>query len=179
MLSLYQNDVVHLLGTYDVEPARRVDVLFDHVLTVPTAVQTPDGVTDIEAVPRGSYRIDEDAEVRLRRFCETVVPTLRKASENSQRSRRLRRIAEHFLTAGRHAHEEGEVVSEYNADSTLHYVIALEAVLAGEDTGTGELTRKVTQRAAVIAGTDDADRLRGEKPGPRCIPGTFEVRTRK
>jgi len=38
-------------------------------------------------------------------------------------------------------------------------VVALEAVLAGSDPEKTELTRKVSQRAAVLAGVDDQDRL--------------------
>ena len=51
------------------------------------------------------------------------------------------------------------MLSEFNADAVLHYVIALEAVLAGNEKDKTELTRKVVQRAAILAGIDDSDRL--------------------
>jgi hypothetical protein len=162
-LSLFQNPVVHLWAQYDVEPGRRVDVLFDRVYTEPW---TPDGETEIEVVRRGDYEIDDSSAPRLRRFLEQLAPLLDRAiaepakatKASRERAARLRRIAEHFLTAGEDAHGEGEVLSEFNADAVLHYVIALEAVLTGDESDKSELTRKVVQRAAVLAGTSDEDR---------------------
>ncbi|MFP5328171.1 MAG: hypothetical protein ACLGHT_11900 [Acidimicrobiia bacterium] len=162
-LSLFQNPVVHLWAQYDVEPGRRVDVLFDRVYTEPW---TPDGVTEIEVVRRGDYEIDESNAPRLRRFLTQLAPLLDRAlaqpakptKGSRERAARVRRIAEHFLTAGEDAHGEGEVLSELNADAVLHYVIAIEAVLTGDDSDKSELTRKVVQRAAVLAGTNDEDR---------------------
>jgi hypothetical protein len=162
-LSLFQNPVVHLWAQYDVEPGRRVDVLFDRVYTEPW---TPDGVTEIEVVRRGDYEIGESNAAPLRRFLAQLAPLLDRAlaqpakptKASRERAARLRRIAEHFLTAGEDAHGEGEVLSEFNADAVLHYVIALEAVLTGDDSDKTELTRKVVQRAAILAGTNDEDR---------------------
>lgn len=162
-ISLYQNPVLHLWAQYEVEPARRVDVVFDHVYTEPW---TPDGVTEVEVVRRGDYEIDASNEEQFRRFLQRLAPLLGKAvaqptkptKASRERADRLRRIAEHFLTAGEDAHGEGEVLSELNAEAVLHYVIALEAVLTGGDDERTELTRKVVQRAAILAGTDDQDR---------------------
>jgi hypothetical protein len=84
----------------------------------------------------------------------------RRTKGSKERAARLRRVAEHFLTASEEAHGEGEVLSEFNADAVLHYVIALEAVLAGGDSDKSDLTRKVVQRAAILAGTDDQTRLK-------------------
>lgn len=162
-LSLYQNPVLDLWAQYDVEPARRVDRVFDRVYTEPWS---PDGVVELERVRRGDYEIDTDGEARFRRFLGALAPLLagamaqpsKQTKGSRERIARLRRIVEHFLTAGEDAHGEGEVLSEYNADAVLHYVIALEAVLAGGESDRTELTRKVVQRAAVLVGTDDADR---------------------
>ena len=87
-----------------------------------------------------------------------VSPTGAESKPNA----RLRRSAEHFLSASAHAHGEGEVLSELNAETVLHYVIALEGLLTGEEQP-GELTRKISQRAAVLAGEDDAQRLEIEE----------------
>jgi len=57
------------------------------------------------------------------------------------------------------AHREGEVFPPQNADAVLHYVIAFESLLAGDDPDRGDYTRKVSQRAAVLAGRNDANRL--------------------
>ncbi len=162
-MSLYQNAVLHLLAQYEVEPGRRVDVIFDRVYTEPW---TPDGVTEVEVTRPGDYEIDASSEARFRRFLELLAPLLatalaqpRKPTKASKkRAARLRRIAEHFVTAGEEAYGEGEVLSELNAEAVLHYVIALEAVLTGGEDEKTELTRKVVQRAAILAGKDDQDR---------------------
>lgn len=163
-ISLYQNPVLHLWAQYEIEPGRRVDVVYDRVYTEPW---TPDGVTEVEVVRTGDYYIDARNEGRLRRFLELVSRLLDDAlaqpakatKATKERAARLRRIAEHFLTAGESAHGEGEVLSELNAEAVLHYVIALEAVLAGTDDERTELTRRVVQRAAILAGVDNEDRL--------------------
>jgi hypothetical protein len=162
-MSLYQNAVLHLWAQYEVEPGRRVDVIFDRVYTEPW---TPDGVTEVEVIRPGDYEIDANNDSRFRRFLQRLGPLLVAASAQPrkptkatrERAARLRRIAEHFLTAGEDAYGEGEVLSELNAEAVLHYVISLEAVLTGEDDEKTELTRKVVQRAAILAGKDDQDR---------------------
>lgn len=162
-LSLYQNPVLQLWAKYKVEPGRRVSTLFDRVYIEPW---TPDGVTEIERVRLGDFGLDETQEGEFRRFLEKVGPLLTAISTVPERAKkplreraeRLRRVAEHFLTAGEDAHGEGEVLSEFNADAVLHYVIALEAVLTGDGSEKTELTRKVVQRAAIIAGVNDEDR---------------------
>ena len=72
-MSLYQNSVIHLWAQYDVEPGRRIDVLFDHVYTEPW---TPDGETEVEVVRNGGYEIDATSEPRFRRFLEMLAPLL-------------------------------------------------------------------------------------------------------
>ncbi len=127
----------------------------------------PDVVTEIERPLTGAF--DLDAAPMLRRFLQELSPLLtaalstqagkkaeKKAKEKA--ANRLRRCAEHFLMAG-DAHREGEVFPPQNADAVLHYVIALEGLLAGDDSDRGDFIRKVSQRAAVLAGDNDAGRL--------------------
>src|SRR5262249_28882410 len=71
-------------------------------------------------------------------------------------ARRLERAGQHLVRAAHrtygpaHHHE----VSAYERhEVVLHYVIALEALLADEDNL--DLSRKVTYRAATLFGTDD------------------------
>jgi hypothetical protein len=164
-LSLYANPVLRSWAWYRIEPRRRTDKLFDSV------ERTPDGKTDIERLL--TWAFDEDAAPMLRRFLEELSPLLtaalstqgaKKVKEKAKEraANRLRRCAEHFLMAG-NAHREGEVFPQQNADAVLHYVIALEGLLAGDDSDRGDLTRKVSQRAAVLAGDNDADRLEIEQ----------------
>lgn len=162
-ISLYRNPVIHLWAQYEVEPARRVDRVFDRVETEPW---TPDGVTEVEVARRGDYEIDVGDQEQFRRFLKLLAPLLSNAlaqptkptKASKKQAERVRRIAEHFLSAGQDAYGEGDVLSELNAEAVLHYVIALEALLTGGDDERTELTRKVVQRAAILAGTDNADR---------------------
>ncbi len=155
---------MRLWAWYRIEPRRRTDKLFDSVEWEPW---TPDGVTEIERPLTGAF--DLDAAPMLRRFLEELSPLLtaalstqaeKKAKEKAKEraANRLRRCAEHFLMAG-DAHREGEVFPQQNADAVLHYVIALEGLLAGDDDDRGDFIRKVSQRAAVLAGDNDAGRL--------------------
>jgi Apea-like HEPN len=157
-LSLFDNPVIQLWARYQLEPGRRIDKLFD---AVQWRIFTPDGVTQIDQPDTGEFGSGIDTPM-LRRFLTELAPLLRRELRSKKAGTRLQRCAEHFLTAGDHAHGEGEVLSELNAETVLHYVIALEGLLAGSDS-IGELTRKVSQRAAVLAGEDDAQRLEIEE----------------
>jgi hypothetical protein len=162
-LSLYANPVLRLWARYRVEPGRRVDKMFD---SVQWETWTPDGTIELERPQTGEFDLDDNSVPMLRRFLAELAPLLAAAVGTSAAKKnavRLRRCAEHFLTAGEHAHGQGEVLSELNADAVLHYVIALEGLLAGDDPDRGDFTRKVSQRAAVLAGEDDTQRLEFER----------------
>jgi Apea-like HEPN len=104
----------------------------------------------------------------LRRFLDALSPRLsaaldmqgtKKAKKGAKEeaANRLQRCAEHFLIAGEHTYDEGEAVPGEEDDAILHYVIALEVLLGGREGG--DLTRKISQRAAILVGTNDAERL--------------------
>jgi hypothetical protein len=158
-LNLFDNQVLRLWAWYKVEPGRRTDKLFD---SVDWEVWTPDGVTDIDRPMTGSFGDNLDVQ-SMRRFMAEVSPLLGRAVRKKKAGERLRRCAEHFLSAGDHAHGEGDVLGDLNAEAVLQYIIALEGLLTGSDTTHGELTRKVSQRAAVLAGENDAERLEVER----------------
>ena len=158
-LSLYENSVLRLWARYQVEPGRRVDKLFD---SVDWEVWTPDGVTEIERPMTGGFGLGADVPM-LRRFLTELAPQLVRAQSNNKAATQLRRCAEHFLMAGTQAYGEGEVFSELHAEAVLHYVIVLEGLLTGEGESGSEYTRKVSQRAAVLAGRNDSERLKFER----------------
>jgi hypothetical protein len=159
-LSLYDNPILRLWAWYRIEPRRRTDTLVDSV------ERTPGGEIDIERLLTGAF--DLDAAPMLRRFLEELSPLLTAALgtraekvENKAKEKaanQLQRCAELFLTAS-DAHREAELSTQQNAYAVLHYVIALEGLLAGDDDDRSDLTRKVSQRAAVLAGDNDAKRL--------------------
>lgn len=177
LLSLFENSVLRLWARYQIEPGRRIDKLFDDV---DWEVWTPDGVTDIEQPRTGDFGEDADLPA-ARRFLSELASRMpddfsnQTGRQEDKTSARLRRCAEHFLSAGHHAYGEGEVMlSELNAETVLHYVIALEGLLAGGESDHSELTRKVSQRAAVLAGKEDAQRLETE----RLVRGAYGARSK-
>lgn len=169
-LSLFDNPVLRLWARYQVEPGRRIDKLFD---SVEWEVWNPDGKTEIDQPRTGEFGSDADIPT-LRRFLTELAPRLERALNDKGPGIRLRRSAEHFLSAGEHAHGEGEVLSELNPEAVLHYVIALEGLLAGADPDRGEFTRKVSQRAAILAGRNDAERLKFE----RMVREAYDARSK-
>jgi hypothetical protein len=175
-LSLFENSVLQLWARYQVEPARRTDKLFDDVVWEVRAI---DADTDYEQPMTGSFGERADVPV-MQRFLAEIAPRMPEDLSNASDKKetkaaaRLRRCAEHFITAGSHAHGEGEVLSELNADAVLHYVIALEGLLSGDSEDHGELTRKISQRAAILAGTDAASRLQID----RLVRGAYDARSK-
>ena len=155
---MYGNPILRVWAWYRIEPRRRTDRLFESV------PRTSDGETDIERILTGAFAL-ELAEMLC--FLEELSPLLTAAlspqAENKAEKKakekavdQLRRCAEHFLTAS-DAHREGKVSPQRNADAVLHYAIALEVLLGDDDHS--DLTRKVSQRAAVLAGANDDHRL--------------------
>jgi hypothetical protein len=167
-LSLFDNSVLGLWARYQIEPGRTVDKLFDSVEW--TVVTLPDG-TDEDWPQFGDFG-DIDMP-QLERFLGEVEPLLAKALRKKTAGTRLKRCAEHFLSAGVHAHGEGEVLTELNAEAVLHYVIALEGLLAGTDPDRADFRRKVSQRAAILTGENDAARLEIA----RLVRGAYDVRS--
>jgi transposase-like protein len=160
-LSLYDNPVVQLWARYRVEPGRRVDRHFDQVAWEIWFPPPPDDDVEVEVPMTGEFTVNRDGEPRLRRFLAAVAPLLQAATTQPDKTAaRLQRCAEHFLSASKNAHGEGETLfDEYDADAVLHYVIALEGLIAGTDSDRQDFTRKVSQRAALLAGFNDTERL--------------------
>jgi hypothetical protein len=165
VLSLYANPVLRLWARYRIEPRRRTDKLFD---SVDWEIWSPDGEAEIETPRTGAFDLDAHDAPMLRRFLDALSPCLTAALDTQgtkkvkkrakeEAANRLQRCAEHFLIAGEHTYDEGEAVPGEEDDAILHYVIALEVLLGGREGG--DLTRKISQRAAILVGTNDVERL--------------------
>jgi hypothetical protein len=145
-----------------------------------SAIATATAALNREQEPQGTTGLSssgDDETERLRRFLALLAPLLssvvaQPTKATRRRADRLRRIAEHFLAAGQDAYGEGDVLSELNAEATLRYVIALEALLAGDDDKT-ELSRTIIQRAAILAGVNDTDR----KTVAETVRATYTARS--
>jgi hypothetical protein len=175
VLSLFENSVLQLWARYQVEPARRIDKLFDDVVWEVRAI---DADSDYEQPMTGSFGMRADVP-KMQRFLAEIASRMPQDQSEApdkepKATARLRRCAEHFITAGSNAHGEGEVLSELNADAVLHYVIALEGLLSGDSEDHSELTRKISQRAAILAGTDATSRLQID----RLVRGAYDARSK-
>jgi hypothetical protein len=135
-----------------------VDRQFDQVAW---DIWIPEEDVEIEVPLRGEFTVNRDGEPRLRRFLAAVASLLQAATTQPGKAAvRLQHCAEHFLSASENAHGEGETLfDEYDADAVLHYVIALEGLIASADSDRQDFTRKVSQRAALLAGFNDTQRL--------------------
>jgi tetratricopeptide (TPR) repeat protein len=101
---------------------------------------------------------------------ETVVASVRNFPAIANRARLLL-ANRHFLLAGMLAHGEGKAVPQPEALAILHYVIALEALLAdGQQCG---LYRMLSQHAAILTGRNDAERLEIRQ----LVCGAYEARS--
>lgn len=164
MLSLYRNDVIHFWAHYLVEAGRTIGTVFRDVYTEPW---TPDGETFFDEPHHGSFIIRSEDEPHFRRFVDHLRPHLARSVEAlsaaSKKERahgeRLRRVAHNLIIAGTESYGEGVVDAEYNAETALRYVIALEGLLSSGDSDKSDLARKTAQRAAILAGTNDKTRL--------------------
>ncbi|WP_421119372.1 hypothetical protein ACE2AJ_18750 [Aquihabitans daechungensis] len=137
-----------------VEPGRRVDTGFDDVWYDLLAGED----YEYERPARGSVWVSPGKEQDFRRFCEAVSAVLPSDSESDKRTKLLRRSATRFIAAGEHSVGRPE---PFNAErlggAILNYVAALEGLLGGAP-GT-EIGRRVSQRAAVLAGATGARRI--------------------
>jgi hypothetical protein len=130
-LRLHGNPILRVWAWYRIEPRRRIEKLFP-------VERTPHGETDIERLLIGAFDLDLDPPT-LRRFLKELSPLLTaalstQAEKKTGKTRekaadQLRRYAKHFLTAS-DAHREAELSTQQHADAVLHYVIALENLLA-------------------------------------------------
>ena len=168
-LSLCANPVLRLWARNQVNP---VDGSTSCSNSVQWETWTPDGRTELERPKTGEFGLDANVPM-MPRFPAELAPLMSTALSTKKSGARLRRCAEHFLTAGEQAHGEGEVLSELNANAVLHYVIVLEGLLAGDDPDRGEFTCKVSQRAAVLGGTNDGQRLDFEQ----LVRGAYRARS--
>ncbi|MFC9673780.1 hypothetical protein [Streptomyces sp. NPDC056949] len=163
VLGLWACEPVHLDAIYYRENGRQTVREFG---SVPVEEQSNDGENFWERRMDGPYRV-EPAELvaftifiaasgELMATAAAELTAARKLADRkpSPRAQRLARATEHLVQAT-HATYGGDYVLHGMLDELVtHYVIALEALLAGgESEG---LTRRVGQRAAALHLTDDA-----------------------
>ncbi|GAA3496711.1 hypothetical protein GCM10019016_038120 [Streptomyces prasinosporus] len=160
-LLLWSSNMLRMNAWFIVERERRADL---HAGTVPVVpdIHVDDTGREIEYERRdtGLWRVTKMDLPRLNAFATAVdglISTVlagadQKSKRAKMRARRLQRASEHLVRAA-HRTYGNDFVWEDDADEvTLHYVIALEALLADEEQA--DLSRKVKQRAAALWMTD-------------------------
>ncbi|MEV5989362.1 hypothetical protein AB0L85_31040 [Streptomyces sp. NPDC052051] len=108
-----------------------------------------------------SYLIDRRQETGVAAFCRAFLAGT--AGLDAGRLDQLARAADHFLFVNCHVLGNslgGAVASPLHlSEAALKLTMALESLLGGGDGGHADLSRKMQQRAAVLVGADDEDRL--------------------
>ncbi|MFI1376096.1 hypothetical protein ACH4UY_29320 [Streptomyces longwoodensis] len=108
-----------------------------------------------------SYLIDRRQETDVAAFCRAFLAGV--AGLDARRRDQLARAADHFLFVNCHILGDspgGAAASPLHlSEGALKLTMALESLLGGGDGGHADLSRKMQQRAAVLVGADDDDRL--------------------
>ncbi|MFE3560199.1 hypothetical protein ACFXKW_35890 [Streptomyces sp. NPDC059193] len=160
------SDVIRMDSWFIVERGRRADL---HAGTVPVVpdMWVEDEGREVEYERRGTglWEVTTKDVPHLDAFCSAVDALIGtvlsgvslKNRKAKTRARRLQRASEHLVRAAHRTYGNDFVWEDDTDEVTLHYVIAMEALLADEDQA--DLSRKVKQRAAALW-MSDAHRLK-------------------
>ncbi|MFJ4616260.1 hypothetical protein [Streptomyces griseus] len=144
---------------YLVEPGRRV--VRPHLgWPLPSEVSRW-GYTLAPGHHQRAYMISTGHDADVAAFCRAFLT--RTAGLDARRQDQLARAADHFLFVKCHVlGDDGGTTagsSLHLSEAAFRLTAAMESLLAGGDGGHAEVGRKVQQRAAMLVGTDDDDRL--------------------
>ncbi|MFE2529314.1 hypothetical protein ACFXEL_34380 [Streptomyces sp. NPDC059382] len=163
-LLLWQDSrTLRMEALYTVQRGRGLRRLAGAVATEPRIYPTAAGEEEFEVRPHSSYRVAASELPRLAAFCSQITGRITSILADAtskpakKRARRLARAAEHLVRATHRTFGENFVWTEEVDEVVLHYVIAMEALLADEDNL--DLSRKVAYRAASMW-RDDSNRTR-------------------
>ncbi|MEU3645193.1 hypothetical protein AB0E59_17555 [Lentzea sp. NPDC034063] len=153
--NLWSNDPVEVVAEHVVEPGRRVDKRHS---SVPSNYIGPDAEYEVPLL--GPLRIDDKRSEQLIRFLTEITSRLHQPKLDPKFRKRIQRCAIRYLSTGDKVGYDSDVTfPDDEPQVVLNYVTALENLLSGESESHGDLTRKAAQRAAVLIGKDDEDRL--------------------
>ncbi|MET7965441.1 hypothetical protein [Micromonospora sp. NPDC005305] len=165
MLNLFSTQRVLVASEYEVEPGRYLERLSGTGLDLVPDI--PEGEDEVPAF--GPLGLDPDEVQGFLRFLSIMSPLLLawQAAEHDPRPRkkaaeRLSRSAHRFLALGQWLGPDGDVIyASKRAEVIFWYVAALEHLVATD--GVEGLTRRVSQRTAVLIGRGDDERITVEK----------------
>jgi hypothetical protein len=170
-LLLWSPGITRAEAVFEVEPGRRIALVDGQPALTEEVYTAADGqAEEYLRHHKQGITVDEDELPAFTAFTGSVVertqcvlahsrPGLSKTASSKPRpklARRLERAGQHLVRAGHRTHgpaDDHEVSAYERHEVILHYVIALEALLADEDNL--DLSRKVSYRAATLFGADD------------------------
>jgi hypothetical protein len=150
VLALYQDEIPRVAVEYRVEVGRRVQRIAGQELEAfPAGPDEDEGYLQVQYGPFG---IPADEHERFTRFASAVSPLLDSLATQTRTERCFARAATHFLSAS-----ESHLLLGAEGKALMDYSIALETLLGGD--AKTEVSRRVSQRAAVLCAFDDDGRL--------------------
>ena len=168
LLNLFCDDPVSMVSEYEVEPGRFMEMVRGETLTT-TYIGNPDD--EHEVVAFGPFWASEAKSATLVGFLELLSDYLgewlpQKGMTHSRKHpfHRLQRSSQRLLSLNPYIGSAGKVVfSRQSGEMVLWCVAALEHLLTSAGEKEGDLTRRIAQRAAVLVGHDDKNRLQVEE----------------
>lgn len=152
--NLWADEPALVVAEYIVEPGRAVDRLYS---SFPYTYVGPDGEQEVPQL--GPLEVDGGRSPQLIRFLTELTTRLSQRTLGKKFHDRIRRSAVRFLdTADKVGYGTDVTFPDDEPQVVLNYITSLENLLSGDDNH-GDLTRRTAQRAAVLIGKNDADRL--------------------
>ncbi|GLW12026.1 hypothetical protein Misp01_71540 [Microtetraspora sp. NBRC 13810] len=164
LLNLFSDDPVNIASEYEVEAQRYMEMIKGGRLTT-TPIGNPDD--EYEVVSFGPFWASGEKLIRLLRFLRLLSDHLAtwppRGKVNNPKSHpfyRLQQSAQRLLSLNPYIGQDGDIVFQRRSGEILLWcVAALEHLMTAPREKDGDLTRRVTQRAAILVGHDDNDRL--------------------
>lgn len=162
-MSLWQDDPVGIFAEYLVENQRSVGTVFS---SIPSRIVGVDLDHEIEVPQLGPFVVDEEESSAFFDYLGTISEMLdvwlavSPAKKKAATTDRLQRCALRFLEASGYIGFGADVLYlEDQPQVLMLYVSALEHLLSARNEDSGDLRRRTAQRAAVLLGRDDAERV--------------------
>ncbi|MEU0572249.1 hypothetical protein ABZ297_43555 [Nonomuraea sp. NPDC005983] len=169
-VNLWSDEPARIVAEYVVEPGRTVDCLYS---SIPYTYTGSPG--DEHEVPLlGPLHVDNSHSEQLIRFLTKITTRLTEQELSTKLHDRIRRSAMRFLdTSDKVGYHADVTFPDDEPQVVLNYMTSLENLLSSDESP-GDLARRTAQRAAILIGEDDGDRLRTL----RCVKDAYNVRNR-
>jgi hypothetical protein len=168
-LNLWSDEPARVVAEYVVEPGRTVDCLYSSIPY--TYIGSPGDEYEVPLL--GPLHVDDSHSEQLIRFLTKITTRLTEQELSKKLRDRIQRSAMRFLeTSDKIGYRADVTFSDDEPQVVLNYMTSLENLLSGDESP-GDLARRTAQRAAVLIGEDDGDRLRTL----RCVKDAYKVRS--